>query len=281
MDTVISQYNDLNNIYHILTKEASVLFKLKEDGYEKLYLQENNKSCCNDWRRILYSTIFEILPTKPQDAYVLTNKSCKNTLYDTFKFDKNVKINSNFVKYINLIKKNITIIDITAPKIVLSLRHSSRVLHDLDTGQRIDNMFKTKFGESSVIYFEELTPLEQMIKLQNCEIFIGVHGANMVNLIFTKPNSKIIEISFRKNWFCDPVCKDHLCGKINWGQKCNGKLTKRPYYHKADYHNLSLMLGKKYIEIDDIICDHYINKNPINVNKVFISFEKLCEQILN
>ena len=267
MSCILSEYNDLSNIYHILLKESATLFKLHKEGYDKLILKNYDNSFCNMWRRMIYSSIFELLPmeTKIVPNKILENKHCRMFLYDTFKFSPHLELNIDFSNMIDLIKKNITIKQSHYPKIVLSLRNSNRILYDLNTKQRIDILFAQKFGDNTVVYFESLSPIEQLNYLQNCETFIGVHGANLVNLIFTTNNAHIVEISFRKHWYCDPVCIQHQQNVLKWGEKCNGKLKKRPYYHKADYHNLSLILGKKYTEYTDVICENYLNKTSYNL----------------
>ena len=62
--------------------------------------------------------------------------------------------------------------------------------------------------------------------------------------------------------------------------KCDGKLTYRPYFHKADYHNLCYLLGKKYLEIEAIKYDGgFLNKNPISKKNIYIDGEKIIKDV--
>ena len=60
----------------------------------------------------------------------------------------------------------------------------------------------------------------------------------------------IMEFNFRKHWHCDPICDQHFSGQLAYNEKCDGELTFKPYFHKADYHNLARLLNKPYIELE-------------------------------
>jgi fructose-1,6-bisphosphatase/inositol monophosphatase family enzyme len=92
-----------------------------------------------------------------------------------------------------------------------------------------------------------MTPEEQYHICSEAALFISAHGAACSNMIFTPSSTPMIEINFRKDWYCDPVCDQHYHNKISFDTKCNGQLL-HAEYHKADFHNLSHLLGKKYYE---------------------------------
>lgn len=45
-----------------------------------------------------------------------------------------------------------------------------------------------------IIYYEELTLNEQILLTSNAGIIIGIHGANLTNILFMKPNSFVLEL---------------------------------------------------------------------------------------
>jgi len=62
--------------------------------------------------------------------------------------------------------------------------------------------------------------------------------------------------------------------------KCDGKLSFRPYFHKADYHNLCYLLNKKYIEIEAVKYDGgFLSRNPISKKNIYIDGENLIQYI--
>jgi hypothetical protein len=130
--------------------------------------------------------------------------------------------------------------------------------------------------------FENMTPEAQYEICSKALIFISVHGAGCTNLIFTPIECPLIEINFRKHWYCDPVCDDHLFKIVDINEKCNGQLTYSKEFHKADYHNLCYLIGKKYIEIESIkYKDGFNDKNPINKTKIYIDGQNLLNLINN
>jgi capsular polysaccharide biosynthesis protein len=44
------------------------------------------------------------------------------------------------------------------------------------------------------VYFEEMSFQEQINVMLEAEIFMGVHGANMVNILFLQPGTKVVEM---------------------------------------------------------------------------------------
>jgi hypothetical protein len=63
-------------------------------------------------------------------------------------------------------------------------------------------------------------------------------------------------------------------------QICDGGLI-HPHYHKADFHNLSHLLGKKYYEITpDKYSGNFRDKNPISKENIHINGEYLIKLII-
>ena len=66
--------------------------------------------------------------------------------------------------------------------------------------------------------------------------------------------------------------------KIN--DQCQGKLNYRKSYHKADFHNLSYLVGKKYIEISPVKYKGvFTSRNPISKQKIFVDGNLLVSTV--
>jgi hypothetical protein len=125
-----------------------------------------------------------------------------------------------------------------------------------------------------------MTPQEQYDICSGAALFISAHGAACTNMIFMPISTPIIEINFRKHWYCDPVCDNHFHNKISFDTNCDGGLI-HPHYHKADFHNLSHLLGKKYYEITpDKYSGKFRDKNPISKENIHINGEYLIKLII-
>ena len=74
-------------------------------------------------------------------------------------------------------------------------------------------------------------------------------------MIFTHTNCKIVVISSRTNWFCEPMCFEHRNNIIADSVNCNSKTI----FFKYDFHHQSLLLNKKHYEY---VCDEYIFVEP-------------------
>ena len=44
------------------------------------------------------------------------------------------------------------------------------------------------------LYFEDFSPLEQIALMANAEVMVSHHGAGFANMLFTSPNTHVIEI---------------------------------------------------------------------------------------
>ena len=59
-------------------------------------------------------------------------------------------------------------------------------------------------------------------------------------------------------------------------EACEGKLTFKPEFHKADYHNLCKLLGKPYREVQCV--DYgggFLNRNPVSRQSLFVDGRSL------
>jgi hypothetical protein len=279
---IISHYYDNANIFHVILKEFPVLLQYTKDHNQRYDLVlTHTKGGCQvlEYRRMLYTPFFNVVMYKMNAQESINLRKFPYALFNPFKFQP-VKRNNEFCNALCTIKDFYNIKDSNAPVVVFSLRKQNRVLYDIHTKQPIENIVAEKYGAHSIVYFEKMDPVEQLCILQNCKVLCGVHGANLVNLVFTRSVAHIVEIDFKTHWYCDPVCDDHLQKKLKPCEKCNGKLT-RGGYHKADYHNLALLSGKKHTSVSAEYTEYFIDRNPINVQRVYVDFNKLSTCIDN
>ena len=260
-----------NNIFHILIFDVLPNY---QENYDKISIYENNidkNNQCQKWRLFIMQKIYN----KKVDYVNFNNFNQINNppLYDCWKFIK-FKSSIQLISLINKINSNKN-----GEYILLNQRKpDNRYLHDFNTKLYLQNYLKQKQFKLPFKFccFDDMNVQEQYDICSKAAIFISVHNAGCTNLIFTPLNCPLIEINYRKHWYCDPVCDDHLNNKISINKKCNGKLQYYPEYHKADYHNLCHLLGKKYVEIDPIeYGGTYIDRNPINKKRIYIDGENL------
>ena len=128
-----------------------------------------------------------------------------------------------------------------------------------------------------VVDFGKMTPQDQVQACSKAKLFISAHGAGCTNLIYTNITCPLIEINFRKNWYCDPVCDKHFLGELDINTPCGSQL-KIPF-HKADYHNLCYAIGKPYYEVQALRYEGIVNRNPISKKRIYISGQELMELI--
>ena len=279
---IISHYNDNANIFHVLLKEFPVLMQYMKDYKRRdLVLKHTKKSGHGvmDYRKMIYTPFFNVVTYNVDASEAINLQKFPYSIFNPFKFQP-VKKHNDFCNALCVLKDYYHCQDSKAPVVVFSLRKQNRILCDTHTKQPIETLIAEKYGHQSIVYFESMDAQDQLRILQNCKIFCGVHGANLVNLVFTRTNAHVIEVDFKKHWYCDPVCEQHYSGKLRSDQKCNGKCT-RGCYHKADYHNLSLLCGKQYSSISAEYTEKFNDRNPINVQKVYIDFNKLSMCIDN
>lgn len=56
--------------------------------------------------------------------------------------------------------------------------------------------------------------------------------------------SKNVEITYRKYFFCEPICEKHRNGTLLFKEDC---YTKTPF-HKYDYFHQAILLNKQHFE---------------------------------
>lgn len=154
-------------------------------------------------------------------------------------------------------------------------RPQGRRLLDKVTGRELKDVLLENVDSLEITTFQGLTLEEQMAKVASAHTIIGAHGAALTNIIFAEPGTRVLEVSFRKYWHCDPVCYKHMIGEIPYEEPCSKK-TSRPY-HKADYRNLAVAFGLLYSEVENEGCRDFLNDNPINVSAMYVDAAKIIK----
>lgn len=274
---ILRSYISDNNIFHIFYH----ILKYHHNKYKIVHLIDFDlkiQSSPQKWRLFVLRKIYDKAFFVKVDKNHIKKKNKK--YYNGY--ECNCFLNLQFNKRIFNIYNKIS------PKkkgkyILLNQRNiDNRYLYDYSTKKKLEHfIYSKKLNVKLVcVNFGTLKPNEQYIICSRAKIFISAHGAGCTNLIFTPKETPLIEINFRKHWYCDPVCNDHFHKKINMNHKCNGKLTYRKHFHKADFHNLCKLINKKYYEIQAVNYEGGFNdRNPINKKRIYIDGNKLIELI--
>lgn len=271
---VVSTISD-NNIFHIFAFDIIKNY----NNIPNAYILSKNIDENSDVQKWRYFVMNKLYNCKYIDEISTYKTKEFHSGYDCFKFIK-YKQDAHITKIYSKIISN----KIEGKYILLNIRDDQRILYENNSGLKLETFLHENKHRlnASFLYcnFSKMKPEEQYDICHNARILISAHGAGCTNLIFTPFNTPLIEINLRKHWYCDNVCDKHLKGEISMNAKCDGKLTYRPYFHKADYHNLCYLLGKKYLEIEAIKYDGgFLSKNPISKKEIYIDGENLIKDI--
>tara|TARA_B100000941_G_scaffold290613_1_gene273827 strand:+ start:730 stop:1617 length:888 start_codon:yes stop_codon:yes gene_type:complete len=283
LNFVVSTISD-NNIFHIFAFDIIKYYNNKSSNAYILATNIDKNSNVQKWRYFVMNKLYDckyIDEVKQLD--LLPRFKCQqfHSGYDCWKF---IKYKQDL--HISKIYKKIISDKKEGKYILLNVRDDVRILYDNDSGLELEVFLQqnTKRLNAPFRYcnFSKMKPEEQFEVCHNACVFISAHGAGCTNLIFTPQKTPLIEVNFRKHWYCDNVCDKHRNGEISMNEKCDGKLTYRPYFHKADYHNLCYLLGKQYLEIEATKYDGgFLSKNPISKKQIYINGDKLINDINN
>lgn len=265
-----------NNIFHILYD----LIMYYDPSYSNVYIHcdeiYNINNPCQKWRKFLLERVFhtQVKYTNILFVYNHPKRSPFNHVH-YIKYDK----------YPIILEMLKNVIPAENGKYILmnQRKENNRYLYDTKTNIPI-HLFLEQYKETFHIpyrycCFDDMTPEEQYDICSEAALFICAHGAACTNMIFMPISTPVIEINFRKDWYCDPVCDDHFHDKISFDTKCNGTRI-HPDYHKADFHNLCYLLGKKYYEITpDKYSGRFRDRNPISKENIHINGEYLIQLI--
>ena len=303
---IISHYNDTGNIFHIFNQEIMKIWQITKGNPSTIIILKNfENNQCNKWRlqllKQIYTKVFEKeIPEyiqKDIDTYEIINilqEKYPKWCIIPYKFNY-IPSKQNIIEYnrlANTIKYNIYGLNYKNPgnKVGFIYRESTRILYDYNIYKKqqknvlVHKLLETKLKKLNIpfksISFENKTFLEQAEFLKDVKILISCHGAALTNMFLLPPYATVLEISFRKYWFCDPVCKRHISGELDYKEDCN---TPHKLYNKYEFHNLSKVFMKKHKEIMIEDANTYVSTddiyNPINLKNIYIDTDNLVTQI--
>ena len=119
--------------------------------------------------------------------YLLKESYCPSFTGRIYNLEENVKFWNKY--YINIIEKNSTN-DETNDKIYIS-REDSNNRKIINEDELVSNLKKIGFKS---ITLSKLDIFKQMQLFRNAKVIVGYHGAGFVNILFSKRNTKVIEL---------------------------------------------------------------------------------------
>ena len=180
------------------------------------------------------------------------------------------------IRFFELLKHRMNITCLLK-EIVFVNRKSIRRVLDLTTKQPLE-VILSKMGIVCK-FFEDLSPEGQFKLVSQAKVFISPHGSGLTNMFMTHPQCKIVEITYRKTFFCDPICEKHRNGYLLHDEDCH---TNKPFY-KYDYFHQAKLLGKQHFEYmaDDCLQELNIRYNNhktmlVNSTKLLTFIQSIC-----
>jgi hypothetical protein len=286
-----------------VTIADKVKIKLLED-IEETTKTNNKDSKDNNYENEALEDEKEILSklTKGLSAhikYLDTNSLKANKIPITVK---------DFLSLASTIKANLginefTINNMNEYKVGFIVRKNNRVLYDHDEKVNhnknvfVHDILTKELKKLNIPFkttsFDNASFEDQAEFLKDVKILIACHGAAFTNLFLLPKNATIMEVSFRKYWYCDPVCQCHVSAQCPYKKDCHtvsdshhyDKKTKKLDYFKGDYYNLSQLFGIGYKEIlIEDASDYFKNPgdkdyNPINLTNLYIDTNAMIDKI--
>ena len=214
----------------------------------------------------------------------------------------------DFLSLASTIKNNLGINEFTINnmdeyKVGFIVRENNRILYDHDEKIKhnknvvVHDILSKELKKLNIPFkttsFDNATFEEQAEFLKDVKILIACHGAAFTNLFLLPKNASIMEVSFRKYWYCDPVCQCHIIAQCPYKKDCHtvsdsqhyNKKTKKLDYFKGDYYNLSQLFGIGYKEILIEDASGYFKNpgdkdyNPINLTNIYIDTNAMIKHI--
>lgn len=292
---LISNLKDVN-INHFFALETWVVWdmivKYKDVSFI-LILTHVEDNGVHRWRKDLASAMLPTFTSKNEmTKYLIETTSkiikvidlpSKGWMIDAWSFIR-YQPSQHYMSFAQCVKDNLQVKAQNGSFATLVTRDKSRVLYDEKTKQPFDVLFAQECSLHNIpfkiVCFDHMTLREQATVLNETKVMLSCHGAANTNVFLLPQNGHLMEINFRKYWYCDPVCQPHFIGTLPYKCKCDGKLTYRPYFHKADYHNLAHLFGKKYTELPLEDAEGFLDSNPINIKKVFVDADSIMQKVM-
>lgn len=288
MDILLTSSFSDSNIFHIFGLETHAIWdKILENrkvSYS-VFLENFPDTPPHRWRRDLIASTVPVY-TAPEhvpgnfDRY--EELECSTWIVDPCKFRK-YRPSSRYIQMAKSVKEHLGIKTKKGSKILLITREDSRILYDFRTrrlfSEHLEDFCLRHKLPCSIENFDDCPLSVQAEAVSEARVVIASHGAANTNLFLMPDNGHLFEINFRKHWHCDPVCDDHFQNVIPYRSKCAGRLSFSPSFHKADYHNLARLFGKRYTEIELSDADTFLSRNPISLKNLFVDSEKILSAV--
>jgi hypothetical protein len=277
MYNVFSAISD-NNIFHIFAFSIIRDYNSKCSNAFILMTNIDKNYNVQKWRYFVMNKLYKCC------KYTNTNINKKYESHPDMNWRKFIKYNksSHIQEIYTKINSNNKSNGIY---ILLNIRQHNRILWDNISGIKLEYFLEQNLHQLKAPFkycdFDRMTPEEQYIICSNAKIFVSAHGAGCTNIIFTPNSTPLIEVNFRKHWYCGSnVCDDHFHGNLSINEKCDGSLTNIPYFYKAHYHNLCYLIDKKYVEIQAERYDGgFTSRDPISKKNIYIDGQNLINII--
>jgi len=320
MKLLVSHSTDIHNIFHIFAREIHAIWELARaieseagtDAEIGIVLTHYEDIPSNRWRRDLLKSTFRNVwvhhyspagsgfgvgggagpVVKVERRHILRYSQSPAWMVDPWTFrayepvpaliETAAKVRQVFARRSEPASTSAT----DRARVVFVERKQSRVAYDAKTRLPLSGVLEVSLSQYEVrfetVCFDEDVSLEaQAGCLSNARIMISVHGAANTNLFLLPGGASLFEINFRKHWYCDPVCSGHRSGQIPYVARCDGPLTYRPHFHKADYHNLAQVFGVRYKEFEILDADRFLDDNPVNLERIYVDAEYLVSSVVD
>ena len=324
IDTTLVKYKDTNTVK--LNKSALDNFALSKpftnDMYDnyidkisisnkvKVKLLEDNKY--NEYSKDSKEIEFKEFENENDILSKLTTGLSKYIKLDVSP-DKIPITVKDFLSLASTIKMNLGINEFAINntneyKVGFIIRTNNRILYDNDEKVKnnknvfVHDILAKELKKLNIPFkrtsFDNTSFEEQAEFLKDVKILIACHGTAFTNLFLLPKIATIMEVSFRRYWFCDPVCDCHYTGKCTYKTDCENRnkvINKYTFdekkekliYHKAEYYNLSQLFGIGYKEILIEDANGYFNdntntndiNNPINLTNIYIDTNDVINKI--
>lgn len=286
---IVSDFAEAN-IFHFFAREIKAVWEIVRHHDRRSFrvlLLKCDGNGANRWR---LGVLRAIVPTVYRDCQEVREQVERviRLQPDAWMVDP-----STFVEYqpspvftalADVVKEHYGAAGIQGTEVVFVVRRNSRILYDHVTRSPLERSIAQILQRSGIpfreVCFDDAGFEEQAHAMARAKVMLSCHGAANTNLFLLPPNGHLMEINFRRFWNCDPVCPAHRSGRLAYRERCDGPLTVRPSFHKADYHNLSGLFGKKYTELGIEDAEGFVDGNPINVMKVFVDAEQVARAVI-
>lgn len=283
---LISHVDDIYNIYHLFVGEIDAIWKeTKGDSSFSILLKNYVDNAPGKWRVDLLKSIYSQVYTQevPVGAVfdeVREIKSWSYGMVDNQTFSQ-IDPSSFHIEMADRIKSKYGTRDFIGDRFVYVERGRSRILYDFKTKLLLSHFLIERCRAANilidVVNFDYATFEFQLRALCRAKVLLSCHGAANTNLFMLPKNATLLEINFRKFWFCDPVCKRHKTGEISYQTDCGGPLTWKDTFHKAEYHNLAQLYGVGYKEFGIEDAENFLTENPIELENIYVDGDEIFE----